>query len=145
MFQRILALAAWCCLAFIAFATLSPIGLRPRAASVGYEHVAAFAVAGLLFGLAYPLRKILVIAIVFGTAVLWKYFSWSLLIATPTGRSYWRVDRHRHRLHSADSQHCRLSRRPHYRVRQDQRHAAYPICERHTGLSECYGALVFKP
>lgn len=70
MFGKLVAVAAWCCLAFITFATLSPIGLRPHAAGVGYEHVAAFAVTGLLFGLAYPRRIVLVIGIVLGSAVL---------------------------------------------------------------------------
>ncbi|WP_082490880.1 hypothetical protein [Aureimonas sp. Leaf454] len=42
------------CLAGIAFATLSPIGLRPHIAGLQIEHVGAFCVAGLLLGLAYP-------------------------------------------------------------------------------------------
>ena len=52
MFQKLIALAAWGALAFITFATLSPIGLRPHiAANIGIEHIAAFSVARLLFGL----------------------------------------------------------------------------------------------
>jgi len=71
MFQKLVALAAWATLAFITFATLSPIGLRPHlVADIGIEHVAAFSVAGLLFGLAYPRRVIPVIALVLGSAVL---------------------------------------------------------------------------
>jgi VanZ family protein len=70
MFQKLVTLAAWGSLAFITFATLSPIGLRPHVADVGYEHVAAFAVAGLLFGLVYPRRIILVVALVLGSAIL---------------------------------------------------------------------------
>jgi VanZ family protein len=70
MFQKLVALAAWGTLAFIAFAALSPIGLRPHLANVGYEHVAAFAVAGLLFGQAYPRHIILVVVLVLGSALL---------------------------------------------------------------------------
>lgn len=52
MFQKLIALAAWGALAFITFATLSPIGLRPHvAANIGIEHIAAFSVARLRFGL----------------------------------------------------------------------------------------------
>jgi VanZ like family len=70
MFHKLVALAAWGSIAFIAFAALSPIGLRPHLANVGYEHVAAFAVAGLLFGLAYPRHIVLVIVLVLGSAAL---------------------------------------------------------------------------
>jgi VanZ family protein len=71
MFQKLVALAAWGTLAFITFATLSPIGLRPHvAADIGIEHIAAFSVAGLLFGLAYPRHIIPVIALVLGSAIL---------------------------------------------------------------------------
>ena len=71
MFQKLIALAAWGALAFITFATLSPIGLRPHvAANIGIEHIAAFSVVGLLFGLAYPRRLIPVIALVLGSAIL---------------------------------------------------------------------------
>ena len=55
-------------LAFIVFATLSPIGLRPHLASVSLERFGAFALAGLLFGLAYPNRFWLVLTIVLGAA-----------------------------------------------------------------------------
>jgi VanZ family protein len=55
---------------FITFATLYPIGLRPHVADIGYEHVAAFVAAGLLFALAYPRHMILVIALVLGSAIL---------------------------------------------------------------------------
>jgi VanZ family protein len=52
--------AALACLAGIAFATLSPIDLRPQVADIKIEHVGAFLVLGILFGLAYP-RHLLVI------------------------------------------------------------------------------------
>jgi hypothetical protein len=79
MFYKLVAITAWGCLAFIAFATLSPIGLRPHVADVAIEHLAAFAVAGLLFGLAYPRHMILVIVLVLGSAVLLE----ALQLVTP--------------------------------------------------------------
>ena len=60
--------AAWVILAFIIFVTLSPIGLRPHVEDVSVERFGAFAVAGLLFGLAYPRRPWLVLFLVVGTA-----------------------------------------------------------------------------
>jgi hypothetical protein len=71
MFRRAAMVLAWAVLAFIVYATLSPIGLRPHLGSgAGAERFGAFAVVGLLFGLAYPKRLWLVLAIVLGTAVL---------------------------------------------------------------------------
>lgn len=55
---------AWSCLAFIAFATLSPIGLRPHLASAHREYLAAFAAVSLLFSLIYPSRPILILALI---------------------------------------------------------------------------------
>jgi VanZ family protein len=50
--------AAWGALAFIAYATLCPIERRPGIpASVVVEHVSAFALAGILFVLAYPRHR----------------------------------------------------------------------------------------
>jgi VanZ family protein len=62
MVQRIFAIAGWLALAFIVYATLSPINDRPVFASPHFEHFAAFAVVGLAFGLAYP-RRIFLVAI----------------------------------------------------------------------------------
>jgi VanZ family protein len=54
--------------------TLSPIQVRPTlSTSSGVERVAAFAVLGLLFCLAYPRKVILVCLIVFGCAVLLEF------------------------------------------------------------------------
>ena len=64
MYHKLVATAAWLSLAFIVFATLSPIDLRPHAAGVGLDRFAAFATTGLLFGLAYPRRPGLVVALV---------------------------------------------------------------------------------
>ena len=71
MIQKLLAIAAWGCLAFIAYATLSPIAARPTVvSSAGLEHFAAFAVMGALFCLAYPAHGVLVFALVLGSAIL---------------------------------------------------------------------------
>ncbi len=59
----------WLALAFIVFATLSPISDRPVLARPQFEHFAAFALLGLAFGLAYPARLPLVATIVLGSAV----------------------------------------------------------------------------
>jgi hypothetical protein len=69
MIQRIAVIAAWLALAFIAFATLSPIGARPSVASPHLEHFAAFALTGLAFAVAYPNRILLVVVIVAGAAL----------------------------------------------------------------------------
>ena len=69
MVQRVLIIAGWLGLAFIVYATLSPIEDRPVIASPQLEHFAAFAVVGLAFGLAYPNRLLLVVAIVVGSAL----------------------------------------------------------------------------
>ena len=68
MIQRVSVAAGWLALAFIVYATLSPIDARPVVARPHFEHFAAFAVLGLAFGLAYPNRLLLVVAIVFGSA-----------------------------------------------------------------------------
>jgi len=68
MIQRISNIAGWLVLAFIVFATLSPISDRPVVAGPHLEHFAAFALMGLAFGLAYPNRVLLVVVIVAGAA-----------------------------------------------------------------------------
>jgi VanZ family protein len=68
MIQRVSIIAGWLAFAFIVYATLSPIGFRPVFAGPQFEHFAAFAVMGLAFGLAYPNRLLLVVAIVVGSA-----------------------------------------------------------------------------
>jgi hypothetical protein len=60
--------AAWAALAFIAFATLSPIQYRPTLAGPQLEHFAALAAMGCAFVLAYPGRTTIVIVIVVGSA-----------------------------------------------------------------------------
>jgi VanZ family protein len=71
MFQKLIALAAWALLAFIAYATISPIQDRPTIpTSSSFEHLAAFAVLGALFCVAYPRHIALVCLIVLGSAML---------------------------------------------------------------------------
>jgi hypothetical protein len=69
MIQRVSIFTGWLTLAFIVYATLSPIEARPVLAGPQFEHFAAFALLGLAFGLAYPGRLFLVVAIVVGSAV----------------------------------------------------------------------------
>jgi hypothetical protein len=58
MLHKLLAIAAWSTFAFIVFVTISPLGVRPVVtANPNIERFAAFALVGLLFGLAYP-RKL---------------------------------------------------------------------------------------
>ena len=72
MFRTVIATAAWTSLAFIAYATLSPLNERPEfdALLSHLDQYLAFAVAGSLFGLAYPRQKFFVCILVLGSAVL---------------------------------------------------------------------------
>jgi hypothetical protein len=57
MLHKLLATAAWTAFALIVFFTISPVGMRPVVtANPDIERFAAFALIGLLFGLAYPRR-----------------------------------------------------------------------------------------
>lgn len=69
MFRKIIIILAWSTLLAIAFATLSPIGLRPHVGDVTGERFLAFAVVGLLFGVAYARHLWLVALMVGGAAV----------------------------------------------------------------------------
>jgi VanZ family protein len=69
MIQKISVVAGWLALAFVVFATLSPIEARPSIGSSHLEHFAAFALIGLAFALAYPDRVLLVVVIVVGAAL----------------------------------------------------------------------------
>jgi hypothetical protein len=71
MFHKLMVVAAWALLALIACATISPIQDRPTLlTSSSFEHLAAFAVLGTLFYLAYPRRIAFVCLIVLGSAVV---------------------------------------------------------------------------
>ena len=74
MFHKLITVSAWALLAFIAYATISPIQDRPTlATSNSFEHLAAFAILGGLFCLAYPRQIVLVFLIVLGSAVLLEF------------------------------------------------------------------------
>ena len=70
MFHKIIAAAAWATLAFIAFATLSPLGSRPEIGDANLERFAAFALTGLLMAFAYPRHLSSVAIFVVGVAIV---------------------------------------------------------------------------
>jgi VanZ family protein len=78
MFRKLIAVAAWACLIFIIYATLSSIEDRPQLVSVGVykafftvvERFGAYAALGLLFCLAYPRNVTPVCFLVFGSAIV---------------------------------------------------------------------------
>jgi VanZ family protein len=72
MFRTLTAAAAWTSLAFIAYATLSPLNERPEISGLfsHFDRYFGYAVCGGLFGLAYPRRTLLVCLIVFGSAIV---------------------------------------------------------------------------
>jgi len=76
IFQRLSAVAAWSSLAFIAYATLSPLNERPELGAgflflfSHFDHYIAYAVMGFLFGFAYPRQTCLVCILVLGSAIL---------------------------------------------------------------------------
>src|ERR1700722_14744497 len=68
--QKLITVAAWALLAFIVYATISPIQDRPTLlTSVSLERFGAFLVLGALFCLAYPRQATLACLIVIGSAV----------------------------------------------------------------------------
>jgi hypothetical protein len=56
MVRKFIAIAAWASMAFIVYATLVPLGMRPTIDEIGAdgERIAAFTVASALFAIAYP-------------------------------------------------------------------------------------------
>ena len=69
--SKLLIIAAWAGLCFFVYATVSPLRHRPTLLiSSNLEHLAAFAVLGALFCLAYPRRTPAVLIFVFGSAAL---------------------------------------------------------------------------
>jgi VanZ family protein len=68
MIQKISTTVGWLGLAFIAYATLSPIDSRPVIAPAQFEHFVAFGLVGLALGIAYPKRWVWVVATVLGSA-----------------------------------------------------------------------------
>jgi hypothetical protein len=74
MVRTFVTVAAGLSLCFIAYATLSPIQARPTLpAPSSFEHLAAFAVFGVLLCLAYPRHVVLVCAIVLGSTVVLEF------------------------------------------------------------------------
>jgi hypothetical protein len=68
MNQRLSLVGAWLVLAFIVFATLSPLRDRPVVAGPQFEHFAAFALMGFAFVRGYPSRLLLIVAVIIGSA-----------------------------------------------------------------------------
>jgi len=69
MIQKISAVSAWLLLGAIAFATLSPMDLRPQTGHSLAERVCAFAALGAAFGLGYPRRPPFALAVTLAAAV----------------------------------------------------------------------------
>src|SRR3954453_16502878 len=69
MIQKLSTTAGWLTLAFIAYATLSPIDDRPAIAGPPFEPFAGFALVGGALGLAYPKGLPWGVAIVVGSAL----------------------------------------------------------------------------
>jgi hypothetical protein len=68
MTQKVSMIVGWLALAFIAYATLSPIDARPTITDIKFEHFGAFGLVGLALGLAYPKRLLWIALIVVGSA-----------------------------------------------------------------------------
>jgi xanthine/uracil permease len=64
MIQKASIVAGWLALAFIVYATLSPIDDRPVIAAPQVEHFVAFAFVGFAFALAYPKRLVLIATLI---------------------------------------------------------------------------------
>ena len=79
MLRQLVAIAAWTCLGFIVYATLSSAGARPEltraepAMAVFVERFGAYALVGLLFSLSYPRRIVFVCILVLGSAVFLEF------------------------------------------------------------------------
>src|ERR1700676_3288041 len=87
IFQVLLRISAWTCLALIAFVTLGPVGLRPESGMPPHvERFAAFAVAGALFAAAYPRYIVFAAVVVLGAAVLFELLQ--LLAPSRHGRLF---------------------------------------------------------
>jgi len=72
LLRRSIAVLAWLTLALIVYATLSPIGLRPgvgTGSSVGFERLAAYALLGSLFVVAYPRHFIPISILILGVVI----------------------------------------------------------------------------
>ena len=72
MLRKFFKIAAWASAAFIIYATLVPLGMRPTLGNLGpnYERFAAYAVASMLMALAYPRHPVRVGLIVVAIAII---------------------------------------------------------------------------
>jgi VanZ family protein len=73
MLHKLIVAAAWACLAFIVFATLSSIQMRPEIAGgrfAAVERFGAYAAFGLLLVLAYPRHLAFACIVVLGSAIV---------------------------------------------------------------------------
>ena len=72
MFGKIARIAAWASVAFIVYATLVPLAMRPTLGRLGtdYERFAAYAVVSMVIVLAYPRHPIRVAFVVIAAAVI---------------------------------------------------------------------------
>ena len=70
MIQKVSRIIGWLALAFIAYATLSPIDARPTIGNTHFEHFVAFGLVGLALRIGYPKRSLWVAAIVIGSALV---------------------------------------------------------------------------
>ncbi|RYF44029.1 MAG: hypothetical protein EOO25_01165 [Comamonadaceae bacterium] len=61
-------LSAFAAISLIAFVTLSPIGLRPVVTGIHTEHLFAFAIVGVLFGVGYPRHLLIAATLVIASA-----------------------------------------------------------------------------
>lgn len=85
MIHQILRIAAWAVLAFIIFATVSPIGLRPAdALPVNLDRALAFLVATALFVVAYPRQALFCGALMVASSALIE----TLQLLSPTRHAH---------------------------------------------------------
>jgi VanZ like family len=74
MFHKLIVIVAWTVLGFIVCATISPVQYRPTTPlPFSIERLAAFAVLGSLFCVAYPRYMLFACLIVVGSAVLLEF------------------------------------------------------------------------
>ena len=87
MLHKLVTVAAWAVLVFIAYSTISPIQGRPMLlTSPNAERLAAFAALGALLCVAYPRHIIFVCLVVLGSAVLLEF----LQLLTPDRHAHFR-------------------------------------------------------
>ncbi|MBP2234260.1 putative membrane protein [Sinorhizobium kostiense] len=69
-FRRAVSILAWLLFGFIAYSTLSPIGMRPQIGNwVQLERFGAYGLLGFLYAVAYPKRPWLVLSLLLAAAI----------------------------------------------------------------------------